>query len=492
MKKLFITLSLFISVLCSCEKDFDPKLYGVLSPSVFPLSEEDYELAMLSLYIPFQSKWGYEGQLGYQNCFFSPEYGHIVEFDASSDLMPLFRIWGGFWEGYSSGDFTFLQNQGRGSHFEKIRYVTSATQIIDRIEKSSVIEPRKIQFLAESKMARGWIMYNLLQMYGPVPVILDPKLINTTAEADLTRPSREVFVKSIESDLRFAADNLPVIIPVKDYGRFNKGCALTVLMRLYLNEKDFVRAESIGREIKSMGIYSLVNDYSGLFREATERNTETIWAVSCNNGSATGNFNALPFYCLPVNYASTKINGGWQMVFSMNWSFYDRFEPGDKRKALLIDSYIARDGSLQTRASLPGAVIKKYPDEGGAANSEQGNDIVVCRYADVLLMLSEAINENSGPVKEAVDLLNAVRERAGASLVNVNESASKDSFRDALFIERGKELYLEGLRKMDLIRMGKWPSAMIAAGKSPGPPLFPVPNYAITNSNGQLTQTAGY
>jgi hypothetical protein len=109
-----------------------------------------------------------------------------------------------------------------------------------------------------------------------------------------------------------------------------------------------------------------------------------------------------------------------------------------------------------------------------------------------MLMLAEAINENSGPVAEAVNLLNAVRERSGANVLNADELASKESFRDAIFIERGKELYLEGLRKMDLIRMGKWSSVMNAAGKTPGPPLFPVPNYVITNSKGQLIQTDGY
>jgi len=87
-------------------------------------------------------------------------------------------------------------------------------------------------------------------------------------------------------------------------------------MRLYLNEKDFVNAEKIGREIVAMNKYKLVNDYAGLFKEATEVNTETIWALSCTGGSAeTGlNFNALMYYCYSTDCDGIKIKGGgWAM-----------------------------------------------------------------------------------------------------------------------------------------------------------------------------------
>ncbi len=491
MKKIAFILSIIAVLFSSCKENFDPKLYGSLSPTTFPSTESEYQLYMMELYKPFEAKWGYQA-LSWENNFFSPEYGNIVEFDAASDLMPAYTNWGGFWESFSTCNFVSLKTQDRSSHFEKVRFVTRATKIIDDLEKSTISDAAKSEFIAEAKMSRGWIMYYLLHMYGPVPVILDPKLIGTDAEANLTRPQRDVFVSSIESDLRFAADNLPAL--PQDYGRFNKGAALTVLTRLYLNEKNFIKAESTAREILPLG-YKLVSDYASLFREATEVNTETIWAVSCINGP-TGNFNALDFYAYPTDYPGNKITGGWggsTGVFSANWTFYDSFEAGDTRKNLLIGEYTAKDGkTIKNRTNMNGAVIAKYPDEGGAVNSLQGNDIVVCRFADVLLMLAEAINENSGPTAEAVGFINQVRQRAGIGNLPVASTASKDALRDAIFVERGHELYFEGLRKMDLIRMGKWQSALAAVGKIAGPELLPVPDYAVNNSGGQLTQTPGY
>lgn len=507
MKKIFIVLSFFVLIFSGCKKDFDPQLYGTLSPTTFPSNFSEYELYTMDLYKPFYSRWGYNGPLNiWENNFFSPEWGHLIMFDGSSDLMAVFTNWGGFWQGFTSTDFTFMKTQGRGSHYEKVRFVTRATKIIDDLEKTTKLSAdQKTALIAEAKMARGWTMYYLLHIYGPVPVILDPAKIATSAEADQTRPSRADFVSSIESDVRFAADNLPK--EPTNYGRFNKGCALTVLMRLYLNEKNFVKAESVGREITPLG-YSLVSNYASVFTEATEKNSETIWAVSCQNPVTTGNFNAFPFYCYPSNYIGNKIPSGWGGndggVFAANWKFYDSFDPSDTRRAILIPEYKMSKGSykpgedsIKHRAALRGAVIAKYADDGGLVNSVQGNDLVVCRYADVLLMLAEAINENSGPTAEAVSLVNQIRTRAGllgSKGVSASESVSKDAFRDMLFIERGHELYFEGLRKMDLIRMNKVQSALTGAGKTVGPNynLFPLPDYAISNSKNQLIQNDGY
>ena len=105
---------------------------------------------------------------------------------------------------------------------------------------------------------------------------------------------------------------------------------------------------------------------------------------------------------------------------------------------------------------MHGAFIDKYPPEG--PNAFQGNDIVMARYADVLLMMAEAISENNnGPNQEAVDLVNLVRDRAGVTLYTLADFTGLDDFNDAVLDERGKELFFEGLRKFDLVRHDKWP-----------------------------------
>ncbi len=496
MKKiLYIICVIAVLPFASCTDNFEPEIYGELSSSNFPTTPEEYKLYMLDLYKPFFAQWGYGTPFGWVRNFYSPEHGYIVQNDASSDMMPNYAAWGGLWDGYSKSDFTFLKTEGRSSHFEKVRDVAKATKIIDDIEKADLNQAYKDLLTGEARMARGAIMYYLLWMYGPLPVITDPALIGTEEESNLTRPARDSYVSNIESDLRFAADHLPR--DAEDYGRFNKGCALTFLTRLYMNEKNWAKAESTARELMTLN-YELVDNYASLFKEATEINNETIWAISCNNANET-NFNPTAFYCYPFDYPGQSIQGGWGAFtgapYSIDWTFYDTFEDGDARKALLIPEYVAKDGTLKNRDNMFGAVIAKYLDEGAAKNTSQGNDFVVCRYADILLMLAEAINEQNGPTAEAIDLVNQIRNRSDIANLSAEDVASADSFRDALFLERGHELYLEGLRRVDMIRMGKWGGEehLNALGKRLGPsPLYPVPEYAINNSEGKLTQTPGY
>jgi hypothetical protein len=497
-----ISLLLIIIGFTACKKDFDPEFYGVLSPETFPTNSNEYELYTMEVYVPFEAKWGYPSSnpQGWEYEFFSPELGHIEMFDMSTDLMPEFDLWGGHWQAISSGNFSaMLTMDAMRHHFEKVRFVTRFTKIIDDLQKATVLTDNfRKELIAEARMARGWTMYYLLHIYGPVPVIIDPSLIGTDAEANTTRPDRSTFIKYITDDLRYAADNLPV--SPANYGRFNKGIALVVLMRMYLNEKDYVNAEKTAREIVALNKYKLVADYKSLFREATEVNSETIWAVSCVGGKETGqNFNALAYYCYPSDMDGIKITGGgWGDqaggAFSANWKFYDSFDTSDVRRKLMIPSYIsnADKKTVKDSTKLRGAVFCKYPDEG-ATNSLQGNDIVIARYAEVMLTLAEAINENSGPTTEAIGLVNQIRERAGISDLSAAETASREAFRDAIFIERSHELFFEGLRKFDLVRSGKWNNEhMKQYGKTVGPALWPIPDYAIINSQGKLQQNEGY
>lgn len=497
MKKLIIIILLITTGLIwtGCKKNFDAQITGVLTPDNFPQTEKEYELYALATYKPFGAKWGYP-DVAYQNMFFSYEYGHIVMFDLPGDQFNMFADWGGFFEGFSKADFTFLRTQDRQSHFEKVRYITRMTRILDDLSKADISDAKKDQLMAEVRMGRGFTMFYLLHMYGPLPLLLDAEKIGTEAEADLTRVTREVMVNAIAEDLRFAADHL-VKAPA-EYGRFNKGLALGILMRLYMNEKNWPEAEKAGREILTLG-YTLTDNYASLFQAATEKNNETIWAVSVDpnstGGDLQGNFNAWPLYCYPSDMRGAKVDGGWGPnvgVCTPTWDFYDSFDPLDKRRALMIPSYTNKSGQLRDRSNMRGPVLVKYPDNDGP--EFQGNDIPVLRYGDVLLMLAEAVNQQGGPTPEAIGWVNDVREKhGGLSPLPGSATDLQPAFNEAIFAERGWDLYFEGLRKFDLVRFGKWPSALVAAGKTPGPSdLFPVPQYAIDVSNNTLEQTDGY
>ncbi len=501
MKKILILTFCVAGLLFNgCKKNFEPKLLGSLSPANFPVTEADFESYTMEVYKPFQAKWQYTNGTQSQFAIHGYEFSNVQMFDAPTDIMEKFVDWGGFFTGFSTANFDFLKAISRSkNHFEQIRFVTRITKIIGDLEKATTVsDENKKLWTAEAKMARGWLMYYLLHMYGPVPVILDPAKVGTEAEYDLTRPTRDVYVNAIASDLRYAADNLPKSPAV--YGRFNKGLALTVLMRLYLNEKNWQKAESTGREVVALG-YSLLTSYKDLFRTATERNNETIFALSvdanADGSDAKGNMNAWTYYTLGDCPGITQKGGGWAQAFSATWKFYDSFDPLDKRREMLVPSYVSTGGQLKQRSNgLKGPIFMKYPDEENTVFAH-GNDIPLARYADVMLMLAEAINNQAGPTSEAIGLVNEVRAKhGGIGILPPADIASKQAFNDALLRERGWELFMEGQRKMDLVRFGTWQTALQAVGKTPPPAasgfLFPVPQYALDASKGKLTQTPGY
>lgn len=508
---LIILISSLLIFSYSCEKGLEPELYGELNPTTFPANEAEYELYMMEVYKTFTGKWSYS-ENGTRYCWVSGERGIQWLFDWPTDQCTEFTEWGGQFRRMSRADFVGLLEASRSSsHFEKVRIVSRITKIIGDLEEAEISDAAKNQFIAEAKVARAWNMFYLLHLYGPLAVIMDPDLIgDEEAESNTTRPDRSTYVGYITSDLRSAADNLPR--DMSAYGRFNKGLALTLLMRTYMNEHDFMNAESVGREIMALN-YELIANYWDLFREGTEQNNENIFAISCTGvgdaRAADGNNNVLSWYCFPpdfpgnfVNGDPTRPSGGWgnpNAPYMMTYEWYDSFDPDDQRREPLYGEYIAtrtlaggvEKDSLRDRATLRGAVIRKFKDEG--VGPRQGNDFIIARYADVLLMMSECINENyNGPNQEAIDLMNLVRVRAGIPQVTLADFAGVDDFNDAILQERGWELYFEGLRLFDIVRHGKWPDIVnTVQGKLAVEPLHPIPRYAIDQGGG-ITQNPGY
>ena len=165
------------------------------------------------------------------------------------------------------------------------------------------------------------------------------------------------------------------------------------------------------------------------------------------------------------------------------------------------------DETVDARKTLYGALPLKYSEDPAGTGVNQGVDYVVYRYADVLLALSEALNELDGPTQSSIDLINNVRERAFEpdKPIALKDFPDKESLRDYILQERGWELYFEGNRREDLIRHGKFieyandPDRM---GKvrpknpqqnaKPHHVLYPIPNKAIVESKGVLKQNEGY
>jgi hypothetical protein len=506
-KYIFIVLLIVSGLTFGCKKGLNPEYFSTLTAENFPETRDDYQNLVFSTYGPLESKWDYSnGDVwgGYTfHCM--EQYGLVFYNDVSSDLVAVYNNgWGGDWLNGSNGNFTYLiNNPSPNSHFSKVRFVSRITQIIDLVSKapSGVInDSTRNAMLAEARMSRGWIMWYLLYYFGPVPVIMDASKLGTSAEWDLTRPTRGQFIDWVEADLKFAADNLPRSWPESYYGRYTKGLAYTVLMRLYMNEHRWQDAINMGDTIKTLG-YSLVSDYSGLFTPSTQRNNETIFAIPVSDksqgSSSDYNFNPIQYYIYPDWYQTDVFpSGGWspnQAYYEARWGFVDSFDSTDKRKMFITD-FTDKYGRNWDRTNMNGAIVAKFKVESNANTTFNGNDIILARYADILLMSAEALNEaNSGPTTEAVDDMNEVRTRAGLSDLPSEDLTNQEAFRNAILRERGWELYFEGLRRYDLMRMNKWQEALTGAGKALGPsPLLPIPQYAIDAGKGTISQNEGY
>jgi hypothetical protein len=183
--------------------------------------------------------------------------------------------------------------------------------------------------------------------------------------------------------------------------------------------------------------------------------------------------------------------GGWKMP----WTTFDKFDQADKRAKRLLGKFPTYGGQIfDARANgYIGALPMKYGTDPGAVNEHNAVDVVVWRYADVLLLLSEAINETQGPTDEAYSLINLVRTRAG--LNDLPAGLTKDQFRNKLMDERLFELWCEGSRRNDMIRWGTFIQRAIDEGSIKTKPefvLMPLPRQVINESDGIVKQNPGY
>ena len=521
-KKLILATIIVMAAFTACEKNFDPKIYGVLTSHNYPVSENDYITMMMACYTPYINTWMYTlySSSGNQHPWYIPAGGVIRQFDEPTDEMAPWMngAWDTNYRQYSEANFSngvyYPRNNPddtRPNNYPKTREVTRFTEIIGVLEGAStqkVSPQRKNEIIAEARLCRGLHMYNLLHLYGPVPVIVNPEDVGKEeALNNAVRPSLDDMTQWIYDDFDFAAQNAPET--QADRGRFTRDFGRVMLMRHCLNEgyhKDgwYQKAKELYSELNT-GKYNLFrtgeNPYKEMFREENDFNVEIIAAISCDPSSTGNNKEGgmNPFFMLstPNNCAKKDDLGnptpfavtgpGWGMVFNISPKFYDTFETGDLRKENIITRYYTVGGEwwgpneIGKKGEWDGYIPYKYPAETATAPC-MGNDFPLARWADVLLMYAEADVRVSGsaPSNDAIDAVNLVRQRAGLGPLAAKYTDTADHFLDALLTERGHEFWYEGLRKIDLIRFNQYAQRCRRyKQRIPSHQYLPIPNYAV-------------
>ena len=521
-KKIFSLITCVALCFCSCENNFDPSIYGQLFSTNFPKTESDYEAYLMGCYIPFSNVWTYNLSGNSQHTMYVPEGGYLRMFDGTSDYGLPWSIgnWGGGWLQLSQGNFenTHLYSAGSSggspSHFAKIRDITRFTEIIgvlDQAPEEILSSEKRKNFVGEARLLRGLMMYNLLHIYGPVPVIVDPALIgDSIAERNMIRPTLSEMATFIYDDFAFAVDNM-VETAVK--GRYTANYARFCLMRHCLNEGEHMsgyydKSIEMFQALKASGKYSLyttggLDAYANQFKQANKFNSEIIMAFSTSaSGDGTdtkGDFNPISLYVLPGDVARfedaantiptpyTMYGGGWGQCYNVAPLYYDTYEEGDVRRDVIETHYYQNnaDRTLRDRSNVgitwSGFIINKFPQE--IPQQFQPTDIPLARWADALLMYAEATarKNNSVPSGDILnETINAVRARAGLAPLSGNTITSYDAFMEAMLAERGHELLYEGCRKIDLIRFNKYRRNCVQTKNlAPTHQYMKIPNYAV-------------
>ncbi len=484
--KLFLSCFLLLGVV-SCSDDLISVNYSEINPSIFPQTEADVEAMVNACYYPLRGAWS-------NGIHTTSERGIMFVNDATTEI-----LYGTYGIQYNASLHNYDPTNTDVTYFydDFHKMISRMTLTIDRIQESGVSDQLKQKAIAEVRCARGLLGYELYDMYGPIAVAPLEVLKNPLIEEPLARLSKEEMVKFIEDDLNAAAETLPEPADA-DYGRFSTALAKMVHIRLALHEKQWDKVIELADDIIGYKYFSLDNDYAGMWDlEGARYSKEVIWAVPCDYEGTSEN--QWQLMALPSNYDP---KGGWGTVQS-TWWFYDTFEVNDSRKEMLIAEYTGTDGVTYSRNNpgtymVYGPIPLKMNEDAQRTTGVSTVDIIIYRYADVLLSKAEALANSTGtPSQEAMDLINEVRNRANLGNKELANYNSLDDFNDMLLTERSHEFWCEnGQYRADLIRHGKFVSRCLEVTESEFTNeykvLYPFSLAAITEGKGKFIQNPGY
>lgn len=364
--------------------------------------------------------------------------------------------------------------------------VNRANQVIANVSNYSetiLTTQEKNRILGQAYFLRGLAYYNLATTFKAVPVITEP--VANPDEYFAATATEEVLWNQIYSDLQTAEDYLPISyvgvtgLDAGEVGRATKGAAAGLLGKAYLYKKDYAKAGAQFEKFLTgslKDVYGLMPDYRDNFKDVNENNKESLFEVQFTEGTGTD----INWCCDPV--------GSWKQVQAISVTYgmegagfsdylptqwiYDEYKKektvngkSDPRLLVTIASYEPADSSVLAYGKPwwnPQTSIypRKYTNDGvgngkafeGAA--ESGINYRVLRYADILLMYAEVLNE-TGNTAGAYPYIQQVRTRAKLpDLATTKPGMTQAQMRDQLSHERALEFSIEGQRINDLIRWG--------------------------------------
>jgi len=384
-----------------------------------------------------------------------------------------------------------------------------ANVVLERVPGIVMDETLKNRILGEARFIRAWSYYNLVTMFGGVPLadhLLAP------SEYNLPRATAAQVWALIESDLRGASSSLPLRsqYAAADLGRITKGAAQALLLKSLLWQQRWAEAETTALEIVQSNEYQLASDYSKIFTTAGENNSESVFEIQYMNASG-GNWGKNNANEGTFSNVFQRARGQFE-GFGFNIPtedfvqefFKEGIEDPRLKSTVFREGDAMGDRGVFTKDATGGFpyayYAKKYFSNKsedapfGDPNPNGGSNDRVIRFSDVLLLHAEAAYHNNNELA-ARGSLNLVRARARGTNANIlpDVTATGPALLDAIYHERRVELGLEGHRFFDLVRTGRGGSVLGPLGYVEGThKVFPIPQSQIQATNGAIVQNQGY
>jgi starch-binding outer membrane protein, SusD/RagB family len=389
---------------------------------------------------------------------------------------------------------TLVIRQMWSNLFTSIGNVNIGLEMLPKIKgNKEFIEQR----MGELYFLRALHYFNLVRIYGDVPIL--EKQLTLSDDLYVARNSASEVYSFIINDLYQSIKQLPgsPLAP----GRASTYVAKTLLAKVYLTRAnssfgandDFKKVVDLCEDIEKNSGYKLEKDYRDIFKQKNElKSTENIFEVQYAD-----NVSSLPSSNINVLLLSRDFHT--PQSFTQAQPSHDlrrNIESGDRRSLLVASDTTINGFRMQADIYDPTnrMWLLKYQDtEAYGLDLYQGSNFYVFRFADVLLMLSEAENEISGPTPKAISALNAVRNRAGLNNLLPSMVSGKEVFRDAILKERRIEFAGEGHRWFDLVRTKRLVQTMKNLGViiDEKRNIYPIPLMEI-EQNPNMVQTPGY
>ena len=385
---------------------------------------------------------------------------------------------------------------------------TTEEKLIERGQEDLISEIA--QYRAEARFLRALSYWHGIDLYGDIPLVLEDFPLGSTPPEQGTRQEIYNFVVNELNEIR---NDLPPS-GTGQYGRADQGAASMLLAKLYMNAGVYIGSDAYGSalpEIENViAGYQLEPDYFTNFRADNGNSREIIFAVP-QDGERTQTWGGMTFLIhaavggdMPAG--DYGIDGGWWGLRTTP-EFVALF-PGGADTADGRVNFWTQGHSLEVESItdfFKGYPVPKYTNitSSGAQGSHPtfpDTDYPMFRLADAYLMYAEVVARGGGgSVQQAVDYVNALRERAyGNATENISAA---DLTLDFILDERARELYWEGHRRTDLIRFGlftggdylwSWKGNVQQGQATPlTRNLYPIPASEIL-ANPNLTQNDGY